>query len=91
MVKQFFDRQFGKRYAFEVALFVALLIIGVNEYTYRSTTSVLRSGIALTDERISAARLGQILSDAEKCPAHVLANARHGVPQTLQQSNHRVA
>ena len=80
MVKQFFARQFGKRYAFEVALFVALLIIGVNEYTYRSTTSVLRSGIALTDERISAARLGQILSDAEKCPAQVLASARHGVP-----------
>ncbi len=65
MIKQFFARQFGKRFALEVALLVALLIIGVNEYTYRSTTSMLRSGIALTDERISAARLMQMLSDAE--------------------------
>lgn len=65
MIRFFLARLFRKRYALEVALIIAISILGINEYTYRSTTSVLRSGIALTDERISAARLLQTMSDAE--------------------------
>lgn len=65
MVGQFFARVFGKRFAFEIALFIGVLIVSVNEYTYRSTTTVLRGGITLTDERISAGQLLQALTDAE--------------------------
>ena len=65
MVRRFLARLFGRRYAVEVALLLSIVIIGVNEYTYRSTTSVLRGGIALTDERVAAAQLLQALTDAE--------------------------
>ena len=65
MLRHFFAGLFGRRYAFEIALLAALVVLGVNEYSYRSTTTVLRSGIALTDERISASRLLQALTDAE--------------------------
>ena len=65
MLRHFFAGLFGWRYAFEIALLAALVVLGVNEYSYRSTTTVLRSGIALTDERISASRLLQALTDAE--------------------------
>ena len=65
MVRRFFANLFGRRYAFEIALVIAVLIVCINEYTYRTTTSVLRNGIALTDDRISAGRLLQALTDAE--------------------------
>ena len=65
MLRRFFARLLGRRYAFEVAVFTALVVLGVNEYTYRTTTAVLRGGIALTDERIAAGRLLQALTDAE--------------------------
>ncbi len=65
MLRRFFARLLGRRYAFEVAVFTALVVLGVNEYTYRATTAVLRGGIALTDERIAAGRLLQALTDAE--------------------------
>ena len=65
MVRRFFALLFGKRYAFHVALLIAFVIVGVNEHTYRTTTSVLRGGIALTDERISTGQLLQALTDAE--------------------------
>lgn len=65
MVRRFFARLFGNRYSMAIAISVALVIVCINEYTYRSTVSVLRGGIALTDERISAGRLLQALTDAE--------------------------
>ena len=65
MARHFFARLLGRRYAFEAVLLTALAVLGINEYTYRTTTSVLRGGIALTDERISASRLLQALTDAE--------------------------
>ena len=65
MLRGFFERLYARRFAFEVTLLMALLIIGVNEYTYRATTSVLRGGIALTDERLATAQLLQALTDAE--------------------------
>lgn len=65
MIRSFFARLFGKRFALELAILIAVLIFSVNEYTYRSTTAVLRGGITLTDERISAGRLLQALTDAE--------------------------
>lgn len=65
MLRGFFARLFARRFALEVTFLIALLIVAVNEYTYRTTTSVLRGGIALTDERIATAQLLQALTDAE--------------------------
>ncbi len=65
MVRKFFASVFGKRFAFEIALLIGMLVISVNEYTYRTTTRVLSGGIALTEERINAGRLLQALTDAE--------------------------
>ena len=64
-MRRFFAHLFSRRYALEVGVLIALLILGINEYTYRTTTKVLKGGIALTDERISTARLLQALTDAE--------------------------
>lgn len=65
MVRRLLASLFGKRYAFEMAILIAVLIISVNEYTYRTTKAVLSAGISLTEERISAGRLLQALTDAE--------------------------
>jgi signal transduction histidine kinase len=65
MLRGFFASLFARRFALEITLLMALVIVGVNEYTYRTTTTVLRGGIALTDERIAAAQLLQALTDAE--------------------------
>jgi signal transduction histidine kinase len=65
MLRGFFASLFARRFALEITLLMALVIIGVNEYTYRTTTTVLRGGIALTDERIAGAQLLQALTDAE--------------------------
>ena len=64
-MRRFFAHLFASRYALRVGMLIALLILGINEYTYRTTTTVLRGGIALTDERISTGRLLQTLTDAE--------------------------
>lgn len=65
MLRGFFSRLFARRFALEVTFLIALFIVAVNEYTYRTTTAVLRGGIALTDERIATAQLLQALTDAE--------------------------
>ena len=54
MLRGFYARLFARRFAIEITLLLALLIAGVNEYTYRATTAVLRSGISITDGRIAA-------------------------------------
>lgn len=65
MIRSFLTSLLARRFAFPVVLLTAALIIGVNEYTYRTSTSTFRSGIALTEERVLTARLLQALTDAE--------------------------
>jgi signal transduction histidine kinase len=65
MLRGLFARLFSMRFAWLVTLLTASVIVAVSQYTYLSTTNVLRGGIALTDERIAAASLLQSLTDAE--------------------------
>ena len=65
MIRSFLTNLLAKRFAFPVVVLAAIFIVGVNEYTHRTSTSNLRAGIALTDNRILTARLLQALTDAE--------------------------
>lgn len=65
MIRSFLTNLLAKRFAFPVVLLAAIFIICVNEYTHRLSSSNLRDGIALTDDRILTARLLQTLTDAE--------------------------
>lgn len=65
MVRYFLANLLEKRFAFPAILLAAAFIICINEYNYRTSISVLRDGIALTDERILTGRLLQALTDAE--------------------------
>ncbi len=65
MIRCFLASLLAKRFAFPLILLASLLIIGINEYTYRTSVRVLQAGIALTDERVLAGRVLQSLTDAE--------------------------
>ena len=51
--------------AIPMVVAIATAALSINELTYRDTTKTLKAGIALTDARYSAARLLQLLTDAE--------------------------
>ena len=53
------------RLVFPALIFLAAAVLLVNEETFHETTSTLHSAIALTDARLQAARLLQLLTDAE--------------------------
>ena len=53
------------RLAFPALVFLAAAVLMVSEATYEETTSTLRGGIALTDARLQAARLLQLITEAE--------------------------
>ena len=53
------------RLAFPALVLLAAAVLMVSEATYDETTSTLRGGIALTDARLQAAHLLQLLTDAE--------------------------
>ena len=53
------------RLAFPALVLLAAAVLMVSEETYDETSSTLRGGIVLTDARIQAARLLQLLTDAE--------------------------
>ena len=53
------------RLVFPALIFLAVAVLLVSEETYDETTSTLRGGIALTETRLQAARLLQLLTDAE--------------------------
>ena len=59
------DRLSRFAFAIPIVVLVATSAILINEVTYRYTTKMLTAGIALTDARISTARLLQLLTDAE--------------------------
>ena len=53
------------RLVFPALVFLAAAVLMVSEATYEETTSTLRGGIALTDARLQAARLLELVTDAE--------------------------
>jgi CHASE3 domain sensor protein len=65
MVRTVLEWVLRARYGFPVLVLAALLVIGVNEITYRHSATTLTRGIQLTDIRIKAAQALQLVTDAE--------------------------
>ena len=64
-LSSFLDRLSRFPLAIPMVVLIATFALVINEVTYRDTTKNLKAGITLTDARISAARLLQLLTDAE--------------------------
>ena len=64
-MKKTFENFLRLRYAVPLLIAGALMLAVVGEIAYQRTTSTLRYGIALTEARISSARILQLLTDAE--------------------------
>ena len=65
MFKKHLEGLIRRRYAYPLLLAAAIVILVVNEATYRHSFTTLGQGIALTDARISSARALQLITDAE--------------------------
>jgi len=65
MLEEHVERLLRRRFAYPLLLSAAIVILIVNEATYRHSITTLGQGIALTDARISAARGLQLITDAE--------------------------
>lgn len=64
-MKTIAERLLPMRFAVPLLIFLVLLYALINEVSYRRTRDTLSGGIAVTDARIGAARLLQLLTDAE--------------------------
>ena len=60
-----FSHWLRHRLVFPALVFLGAAVLMVSEATYHETSSTLRGGIALTDARLQAARLLQLVTDAE--------------------------
>ena len=69
MIRSILKKLLAKRFAFHIIVVVAIFILCINEYGYRPSMAVFRNGTALTDHRISTARLLQALTDAQAASA----------------------
>ena len=65
MLRKYFAPLVRNRFGFPLIVAAALVILIVNETTYRMTLRTLDWGIALTDARIAASGSLQLLTDAE--------------------------
>lgn len=65
MIRMLIGRFLRLRIAFPVIVGGALVVLVVNDLSYRHTIATLKAGIELTDARIVAAQLMQRLTDAE--------------------------
>jgi signal transduction histidine kinase len=65
MLRDLFAALARNRFGFPLIVAGALVILTVNEVTYRAAVRTLDWGIALTDARIEASRALQLLTDAE--------------------------
>lgn len=65
MIRRIFAPIVGSRFGFPLIVVCALIILIVNESTYRLAMRTLDGGIALTDARLAAGSSLQLLTDAE--------------------------
>ena len=79
----FFERWVRHRYALPLALVLGAGVLVASEIAYRDTVSTVRGGIALTDARIQALRLLQLVTDAESAELAYLVS---GAPEELARS-----
>jgi signal transduction histidine kinase len=74
------------RLAFPTLVLLGAAVLIVSEATYHETTSTLRSGIALTDARLQAARLLQLLTDAETAEYGFVLTGQNKFLQRFEQA-----
>ena len=67
------ERWILKRFAVPVVMLLAMALLIVSEFTYQGTTSTLRWGIALTDQRIQTQRFVQQVTELEAAELGFLA------------------
>ena len=74
------------RLVFPLLVLLAAGVLWVSEETYHDTTTTLRGGIALTDSRLQAARLLQLLTDAEAAEYGYLATRQDAFITRFEQA-----
>ena len=72
MIRSVLRKLLAKRFAFHMVVVVAIFILCINEYGYRTSMAAFRNGTALTDHRVSTARLLQALTDAQSSQRNFL-------------------
>lgn len=65
MIRKIFAPIVASRFGFPLIFACALIILIINESTYRFAIRTLEGGIALTDARLAAGKTLQLLTDAE--------------------------
>lgn len=84
MIRKIFAPIVGSRFGFPLILACALVILIVNESTYRIASRSLDWGIALTDARLDAGSALQLLTDAETAQRGYLLTGERGYLQRYQ-------
>ncbi len=74
------------RLAFPALVFLAAAVLMVSEATYEETTSTLRGGIVLTDARLQAAHLLQLVTDAETAEYGFVLTGQNKFVTRLEQA-----
>ncbi len=86
MIKSSIERAARTRWVMPLIVALAVVVMAINESSYRHSSHSLRQGIALTDARMQAARTLQALTDAETAARAYIAS---GNPEDL--ANYRTA
>lgn len=74
------------RLAFPALVLLAAAVLMVSEETYQETTSTVRGGIALTESRLQAAHLLQLLTDAETAEYGYVLTGEHKFVKRFEQA-----
>ena len=86
MFPQQIERLLRRRVVYPLLFSAAILILVVNETTYRHSIATLGGGIALTDARISAARALQLITDAESAQRGYVLTGQEAYIKHYQQA-----
>lgn len=86
MIKSSIERAARTRWVMPLIVALAVVVMAINESSYRHSSHSLRQGISLTDARMKAARTLQALTDAETAARAYIAS---GNPDDL--ANYRAA
>jgi signal transduction histidine kinase len=78
LIKSSLERAARTRWVMPLIVALAIVVMAINESSYRHSSSSLKQGIALTDARMQAARTLQALTDAETAARAFIASGNPG-------------
>ena len=81
-----FQKSIWPRHAVPLLIILIILLTLISEMTYRRTETTLTGGIKLTDVRIGAARLLQLLTDAETAQRGYLLTGKEDYIEALHHT-----